>query len=177
LDNVALKQAPNAREANAVYLAEMKPFKQEFYPFKHGNDLKKKPKIDDDFKKKPKKDDDFSTVYVGGKIWPQGIFLHPPAPPDETSPASLTFKLDKKYRQFKAEVAINDFQEPRLPLLFSVYGDGIRLWRSNEVSSGADRQPCEVSVQGVDLLKIEVRNTGDDPRGAHAVWLDPRVIP
>jgi hypothetical protein len=33
-----------------------------------------------------------------------------------------------------------------------------------------------ISVKGVDLLTIQVSCPGE-PRGAHAVWIEPRVAP
>jgi eukaryotic-like serine/threonine-protein kinase len=110
-------------------------------------------------------------IRVQGKELSHGIFMHPP-PPHEGA-ANLTYRLGKNYTEFSSEVSLNDGPgRCETPVTFAVYGDGQLLWRSRGVSSQADRQVCTVSVEDMDLLTIEVRSAGD-PRGAHAVWIDP----
>jgi hypothetical protein len=83
--------------------------------------------------------------------------------------------LGKKYTTFRAIVTLNDGPlESEAPLTFTVFGNGSRLWTSKKVMSQADAQECNVSVKGIDKLKIQVECEGE-PRGAHAVWVDPRV--
>jgi serine/threonine protein kinase len=108
---------------------------------------------------------------VRGELSPHGIFMHPP--PAWEGPASLSYRLDGKFATFHTTVSIND-GPPRAasPCTFTVRGDGKVLWQSRPVSTQADTQICAVSVQGVDELKLEVSSAGD-PRGAHAVWVEP----
>jgi serine/threonine protein kinase len=110
-------------------------------------------------------------VCVQGRISPNGIFMHPP--PDDEGSANLTYHLAKEFESFHAEVSQNDGPpHSQSPYTFAVYGDGKLLWQSRPVSRQADQQNCAVSVRGVDNLRIEVRCTGE-PRGAHAVWIEP----
>jgi serine/threonine protein kinase len=115
----------------------------------------------------------FGPVTVNGQLSPHGIFMHP-APPFER-PASISYNLGRQYRRFVSQVSLNDTaaQAPS-PLLFSVYGDGKLLWRSEPVLGREHTQPCDVSVAGVDVLKLEVTVAGD-VRQAHAVWVEPWV--
>jgi serine/threonine protein kinase len=108
---------------------------------------------------------------VRGELSPHGIFMHPP--PGWEGPASLSYRLDRKFSTFHAVVSIHD-GVPRAasPCTFTVRGDGRVLWQSVPVWTQADTQTCAVSVQGVDELKIEV-GCGGDPRGTHAVWVEP----
>jgi len=111
--------------------------------------------------------------WVQGKESPHGIFMHP-APPHLGS-TNLTYQLGKEFKTFRAEVALTDGCPPLFtPVTFVVHGDGRLLWKSRPVGTPADLQTCTVSVEGVDRLKIEVACPGD-PRGAHAVWVEPSV--
>jgi hypothetical protein len=113
-------------------------------------------------------------VRVRGESSPHGIFMHPPLSP-EGGNTWLAYSLRKQFDVFQADVSLNDGPNRSFhPLTFSVYGDGKLLWRSRQVLSRDDTQNCNVSVKNVDVLKIEVECAGD-PRGAHAVWIEPRV--
>jgi hypothetical protein len=48
------------------------------------------------------------------------------------------------------------------------------LWKSSPVQSQADVQTCRVAVKDVKLLTLEVQCPGE-PRGAHAVWVEPHL--
>jgi serine/threonine protein kinase len=114
------------------------------------------------------------TVRVGGELSRHGIFLHPP-PPFEP-PASITYKLGKGYSRFAAGVAINDSAPPfGAPVIFTVYGDGKPRWKSKDVTRQGPPQACDLDVRGVNELTIEV-TCPDVPIGAHAVWVEPRLV-
>jgi serine/threonine protein kinase len=119
------------------------------------------------------------SVVVRGKSSPHGIFMHPvPAGPGAgATPASITYKLNKQYRRLTTEVAINDMAPPDSPAVtFAVYGDGTRLWTSNPTTKTTGPQLCDLDVSGVNELKLETStNVYVDPRGAHAVWIEPRL--
>jgi serine/threonine protein kinase len=117
------------------------------------------------------------SVVVRGKSSPHGIFMHPvPAGPGAgATPASITYRLGKGYSRFIAEVAINDMAPPDAPsVTFAVYGDGTRLWKSKAIAKTTGPQLCDLDVSGVNELKLET-STDSDPRGAHAVWIEPRI--
>jgi eukaryotic-like serine/threonine-protein kinase len=115
------------------------------------------------------------VIRVRGKVFPHGIFMHPPPFPPR-APASISYRLGKQYRTFRTTVSMND-GPPRsnAACTFAVYGDGRLLWQSAPVWSQADAQRCAVSVRDVDVLKIAVSSDGP-PFGAHAVWLEPSVV-
>ena len=118
----------------------------------------------------------FAGVRVHGEPSPHGIFMHPPLRPSG-GPASLSYKLGKQYGVFNAETSLNDGPpECDTPLTFSVFGDGQLLWQSHPVRRQADADQCVISVQGVDILTLQVDCPGS-PRSAHAVWVEPRVTP
>ena len=115
-------------------------------------------------------------VSINGKISPHGIFMHPPPPPFEGEPVSISFNVGKRFQTFKGTVSINDGPESsETPCTFRVFGDDKSLWQSTPVSSQADSQVCTLRIDGVEVLRIEVVCPGP-PRGAHAVWIEPQVV-
>jgi serine/threonine protein kinase len=111
------------------------------------------------------------AVRIQGKPSPHGIFMHPPRPPQD---ARLGYNIAKQYAKFHSEVSFNDGPPFAAPCTFFVYGDGKVLWKSAPVSSQADAQACSVDVSGVSELTIAVSCAGE-PKGAHAVWLEPHL--
>lgn len=113
------------------------------------------------------------SVRVQGRPSPNGIFMHPPPGPGQA--ASITYNLDKQYDKFHTEVSFNDGPPGSLsPCFFWVYGDGKLLWKSLPVSSQQQAQTCSVDIAGVNKLTIAVTCSGE-PKGAHAVWVEPHV--
>jgi hypothetical protein len=73
-------------------------------------------------------------------------------------------------------VSLNDGPfKSEAPLTFTVLGDGQPLWKSRKVETQADRHSCTVSVKNVRVVVIQVDCPGE-PRGAHAVWVDPHLV-
>jgi serine/threonine protein kinase len=149
-------QAVSGRTA-PVYLSTLEPSARENWPFLPPP--------------KPGKPRPPGEVSIRGKISPHGIFMHPP--PAWEGPASITYNLRGAYENFHAEVTLNDGPgDSESPFTFAVYGDGRVLWKSRPVQRQSDTQTCNISVKGVDRFKIEVQSQ-DEPRGAHAVWVEP----
>jgi hypothetical protein len=156
-----------AVEQGVVYLADLKPYREDNWhkqppapPFKGAP---KPPPVD--------------GVRIKGKLMPHAIFMHGSPPHAGPKESSITYKLGKKFSTFQTEVTLNDTFEDRsfTPIIFSIYGDGELLWRSKPVESQQDAQPVTVPVKNVELLKIEIACQSPEVRGAHAVWLDPRL--
>lgn len=116
----------------------------------------------------------FEVPRVGGLPAPRSLLMHPA--PDFEEPASLTWRLPPGYRSFTVEATFNDSSEPKPEtVVFSVFGDGRLLWRSNPLNPTGKGEECRVEVVGVSLLKLEVAAQGD-VRGLHALWHEPRLI-
>jgi serine/threonine protein kinase len=112
-----------------------------------------------------------TDVCVRGQDSPHGLFMHPP--PSHKGAASITYRLGGQYQTFRGEATLNDGAPPcESAVAFLVYGDGKLLWKSRPMLSQGDGQICAVSVQGVQLLKVEVVCAGE-PHGCHAVWVEP----
>lgn len=113
-------------------------------------------------------------IRVKGAQAPNGLSM---VPPNQNS-SRVAYRLGRKYRVFKAEAAIDDSSAggARTPLTFFVKGDGRTLWKSNPIQKTGQPHSCSVPIDGVDRLELEVNCPGEN-YGAHAVWVDPQVLP
>jgi hypothetical protein len=110
-------------------------------------------------------------ITVQEKKYPKGIGMHPP----DNSFSSVTFNLDKKAAVVKGAVSLDGTsQNSDTPLIFEIHGDGKKLWSSQPINTPTPEE-FSVSVSGVEKLELRVVCSGG-ARGAHAVWLNPRVL-
>jgi len=115
--------------------------------------------------------DPYTSLSIDGKPSPHGIGMHP----GPNAPARLTYPLGKRFRRFRASVSLNDSSaRSNAPMTFTVHGDNAVLWQSTPITTRAETQECDVPVQDVDVLKLEV-TAGPRSFGAHGVWIEPRL--
>ena len=112
------------------------------------------------------------SVWVNGVRSPHGVFMH--GAPGFGPPAFCSYSLDKKYRRFVTEVAMNDSANRWSGLVFVVSADGKEVWTSGHMSAGGPKQTCDIDVTGVSVLQLEVRTVGPH-MGAHGAWIEPRL--
>jgi hypothetical protein len=100
------------------------------------------------------------------------LYVHP----TENGKAQVVYKLEKKYKEFTAGVALADSAGAgsATPLTFVVSADGWVLWKSTPVQKTGEVQQCTAPVNDRSLLKLEVLCPGANAN-AHAVWIDPQV--
>jgi hypothetical protein len=58
------------------------------------------------------------------------------------------------------------------PITFRVLGDGKLLWESRPIQKSGDGQACEVAVQGIEKLELQVVCSGSS-NAAWALWVEP----
>ncbi len=116
--------------------------------------------------------DMFLRMGIDGEEALQGVGMHP----RPQGPSWVSFRLDGKFSTFRSRVNQNEGprDDPESPMTFTLLGDGTVLWRSKPVASRKDGQPCEVSVRGVRLLRLEV-GCERGIRAAHGLWFDPTL--
>jgi serine/threonine protein kinase len=111
-------------------------------------------------------------LYVRGQLAAHGILMHPGFPPEP--PPSITYRLDKKYRRLSGAVGFNFTAPPETPpTTFVVSANGKSVWTTPHPLNRNDQsEPFDVDVSAADTLTLELRPWGE-PRGCHAVWVDP----
>jgi len=125
------------------------------------------------FWKKGKINDQNLRISVNGKESPNGIFLHPAA----NSSSHVSYCLDKPFRFFAGAAALNDSAEKsESPLTFRILGDGRSLWQSKPIQASKQPQDFELDITGIKKLELMVECPGPDS-WAHAVWIEPRLLP
>jgi hypothetical protein len=109
------------------------------------------------------------AISIAGKRYPWGVGVH--------ADSELTFTLDGKFSEFRADVGIDSRQRERGSVVFYVLGDRRELYRSSTIT-GKEPQPVvvQVPIAGVRELTLKVTNAGDLDLGDTANWGSARVV-
>jgi serine/threonine protein kinase len=111
-------------------------------------------------------------IMLDGVLSPKGLGMVPPG----RDAASVSYRLDKHYRLFKAMATLNDSaSRAATSMRFVVVGDGRALWQSNPIQKRGDQQECQVDVSSIDVLELVVTCSGDNA-DAHAAWIEPQLV-
>jgi hypothetical protein len=111
-------------------------------------------------------------LVAGEKIYLKGIGMH--------SAGRISYRLDGKYKQFAAELAIDDSADGRGSVMFGVYllrdGKLSEAYKSGIVRGGDAPVPVSVDVTGAQgiTLTVDYADRGDEMDRAD--WLDARLV-
>lgn len=107
-------------------------------------------------------------ISIGGVKFEHGVGTH--------APSVATYQLDGRATRFTAKVGVNDTgRKERGSVAFVVSGDGRELFRSGVLRGGDAAQSIDVPLAGVNALKLEVTDGGDNNYSDHAVWADATI--
>ena len=114
-----------------------------------------------------------TQLRAGGRLYLKGLGLH--------SAARLTYDLDKPYRTFATDAAIDDQTNGQGSAIFRVYtDDGSGKWQlkyeSPTVRGGAAPLPISVDFSGAKRLSLHVDFADHGDIQAHADWLNARLV-
>jgi hypothetical protein len=114
---------------------------------------------------------DGKPLIVGGSRYLKGIGMH--------SAARLTYRLDKSYQRFTADVAVDDSAGNRGSVTFGVYllkdDNWTEAYKSGVVRGGDGIVPVSVDVAGAEGLTLTVDYADRGDELDHADWLDARL--
>jgi hypothetical protein len=109
------------------------------------------------------------TISIAGKRYPWGIGVH--------ADSSLTFEINKRFAEFRADVGVDTRMGNRGSVVFHVLGEGKELYKSPVVRGGeAATLHVAVGVAGVSRLTLRVTNGGDLDLGDVANWGSARLL-
>jgi hypothetical protein len=105
---------------------------------------------------------------------PHGVWL---APPEDKQPGRVVYAIDGKFRFFQGFVALADSAKlgGEQTVTFRIVGDGMELWKSAELSRSGDYRNFRVEVGEVSKLELFV-DCKAEAAGAHAVWVEPKLV-
>jgi len=109
-----------------------------------------------------------AELRAGGRPYAKGIGMH--------SAARLTYRLDKPYRRFEAELAIDDDAGGRGSVAFRVFVDSEVKYTSPIIRGGTTPVPISIDISGGKQLSliIDFAERGDELD--HADWLNARLV-
>jgi hypothetical protein len=114
-----------------------------------------------------------SRLRVGGRLFAKGLGMH--------SPSRITYDLDRPYRRFEAELAIDEEAADRGSVVFRVLvDDGRGAWSeratSEVIRGGAAPVPISVDLSGAKRLSLLVDYADRADELDHADWLNARLV-
>ena len=111
-------------------------------------------------------------LMADGTRYLKGIGMH--------SAARLTYKLDRQYKRFDAEIAIDDSAGKRGSVVFGVYVLRDAKWQpafvSDVVRGGEAPKRVSVDVAGADAMTLVVDFADRGDELDHADWLVARLV-
>lgn len=89
--------------------------------------------------------------------------------------SSLWLELDGQAEKFQASVGVDDAaKNPAAAVVFSIFGDGRKLWESGVMQSGQPAKEVAVDLKGVRWLLLLADHAGESNAFDYADWAEPR---
>ncbi|MFI2373356.1 sigma-70 family RNA polymerase sigma factor [Streptomyces sp. NPDC018833] len=104
---------------------------------------------------------------IGGEKYGHGVTAH--------GRSSVTIDLNRECTAYDAFVGVDDLMPGLRSVRFSVYGDGVRLWRSPAVRHGDTAVPVHVPLAGHETLRLVVEPEDPPATAALADWAQSRI--
>jgi alpha-galactosidase len=101
----------------------------------------------------------------GGRRYASGIGTH--------APSEISYHLAGRYARFTCAVGA---AERGGSVVFEVYGDSRKLFDSGTLHGLGEVHRLDVSVQGVEKLRLIVTDAGDGYIHDMANWVNPRLL-
>ncbi|WP_329533490.1 sigma-70 family RNA polymerase sigma factor [Streptomyces sp. NBC_01450] len=105
-------------------------------------------------------------VSIAGRQYTHGVTVH--------GGSSVTIDLNRDCSAFDALVGVDDLTPGRGRVSFSVYADGVRLWRSPLVEDGDPAIPVHVSLTGRTTVRLVVAPHRNFDAVALADWAESK---
>jgi hypothetical protein len=103
---------------------------------------------------------------IGGTTYARGVTVH--------SRSSVTVDLNRDCSSYEALVGVDDMTLKLGKVYFSVYADGVPLWRSGMVKGGDPAVPVRVNLAGRDTVRLVVEPHAPVDHVAVADWAESK---
>jgi hypothetical protein len=141
----------------AVFLSDIRPDEYRFLPY-----------LDLKWPYHPDRNVTGGQLRCGGRLYQKGVGVH--------SAARLSYKLDRPWSRFQAEIGIDDSTGGRGSVGCRVFVDGQLKFSSPAVRGGMAPQPVSVDLSGAKQLDLVVDYGEAGDVMDHADWLDARLV-
>jgi SAM-dependent methyltransferase len=112
-----------------------------------------------------------SPINIANRIFKKGIGTH--------SPSIIVYNICGSYSRFTAWVGVDHYPvfSTSSSIQFEVYGDEKLLFKGPVMHINDTAIPVDVSMNGVNELKLIVNDAGDGKNWDHANWADAKLVP
>ncbi|WUT36419.1 sigma-70 family RNA polymerase sigma factor [Streptomyces sp. NBC_00690] len=107
------------------------------------------------------------SMKIGGTWYGHGATVH--------GRSSVLIDLNRSCSSYAASVGVDDMTMKLGAVRFSVYGDGVRLWRSSVVRGGDAAVPVRVSLTGRKTMRLVVEPQTEFDSVTLANWAMSRI--
>ncbi|OGK24573.1 hypothetical protein A2954_00070 [Candidatus Roizmanbacteria bacterium RIFCSPLOWO2_01_FULL_37_12] len=90
--------------------------------------------------------------------------------------SEITYHLGRKFSKFSTDFGIDTESDQNAKVYFSMIGDGKELFKSGVKGRFDKPRTISVDVAGVNYLALKITKAGETNFGAHADWLNPKLI-
>lgn len=118
-----------------------------------------------------------TPITLNGVVYPKGLGVHPLS----NAPSEVTYNLWGRYSTFISDVGLDDETDagpwgPCGSVIFYVIADGVTLYDSGTMRGDTATQTVNVSVAGVQELKLKVTAADDGYTCDHGDWANARLV-
>ena len=92
--------------------------------------------------------------------------------------SEVTFDLGGDYARFQSDVGVDDviWGHNAAMMIFRVFGDGVKLYDSGTMASDTNTKSVDISVVGINELKLVVIDGGDGVNNDLGDWAGARLV-
>ncbi len=141
----------------AVYLSDIRPDEYRFLPY-----------LETKWPYKTDRNVTGGQLRCGGRLYLKGLGVH--------SAARLSYRLDRPWSRFQAEVGIDDSTGGRGSVGFRVFVDGKQKYASPPIRGGMPPQAISIDLSGAKQLDLVVDYGEAGDVMDHADWLGARLV-
>ena len=141
----------------AVYLSDIRPDEYRFLPY-----------LETKWPYKTDRNVTGGQLRCGGRLYLKGLGVH--------SAARLSYRLDRPWSRFQAEVGIDDSTGGRGSVGFRVFVDGKQKYTSPPIRGGMPPQAVSIDLAGAKQLDLVVDYGEAGDVMDHADWLNARLV-
>jgi len=111
---------------------------------------------------------DGNPITLNGTVFPKGLGVH--------APAAVEFRTNGTCSTFSAQIGVDDEVGSAGAVIFSVYGDGVKLYDSGVMTGSSATRNVNVDISGRRSLRLHVSGGHDLSTSDHADWANAAVV-